>query len=131
MIDWFLTRPVDTFQDLSNTQVASSLGKTRVLADRHTFNEGGFEVRGPYDLALAFNRLPALSAAHDSLDRVRGVWGGAGGGDGVGDVVHGGDADVVGHAVASGGHGAQWWCALCGRRWCAEGRGGCLGRGQD
>ena len=72
---------------------------------RLTFDKRGFEVGGPYDLALALHGLPAFSAGDDSLD---GVVDAAGGGDGVGEVVGGGDVDVLGEVVAVvGGHGGR------------------------
>ena len=63
--------------------------------DARTLNKGGLEVRRPDDFALAFDGLPAFPAGDDGLDGVLGVRGRAGGGDGVGDVVHGGDTDMV------------------------------------
>ena len=93
---------------------------------RLTFDKRGFEVGGPYDLALALHGLPAFSAGDDSLD---GVVDAAGGGDGVGEVVGGGDVDVLCEVVAVvGGHGEQgapglWTAAEGGREWEREGGG--------
>lgn len=59
-------------------------------------------MRWPHDFALALDRLPALSSSDYGLDCVRGVRGYTWLGDRVGDVVHGGDTDVVCHV-----------CTLC------------------
>ena len=68
-----------------------------------TLDEGCFEVGRPYDLALALDCLPAFPAGDDSLD---GIIDTGGGGDRVGEVVGGGDVDVLGEVVAVvGGHG--------------------------
>lgn len=80
-----------------------------------TLHQSGLEMGWPDDLALAFNGLPALSAGDDGLDGVRGVCGRAGSGDGIGYVVHGGDTDVVRHAVSGGGH-----CCACLAMWPAD-----------
>lgn len=69
-----------------------------------TLDQRGLEMGWPDDLALAFNRLPALPARDDGLDGLGGVGGRAGSGDGVGYVVHGGDTDVVRHAISGGRH---------------------------
>ena len=69
-----------------------------------TLDEGCFEVGRPYDLDLALDCLPAFSACDNCLDCVAGVCRDASLGDGVGDVVHGGDTDVVGHVWTLRGH---------------------------
>ena len=68
-----------------------------------TFDEGRFEIRWPHHLALVLHCLPALPSGDDGLD---GVIDAGGGGDGVGEVVGGGDVDVLGEVVAMiGSHG--------------------------
>ena len=68
-----------------------------------TFYERRFELRGPDDFALALDGLPALSARDDGLDRIaraarvsRGII--------VGEVVRGGNPDVLLLEKLAGGH---------------------------
>lgn len=62
-----------------------------MLAECHTFNEGGFEVRGPYNLALSLHCFPALATSDNGLNGVVDLPIGR---HGVGQIVGGGDAHM-------------------------------------
>ena len=81
----------------------------RVIRFRmRTFDQSRLQIGRPNDLALALHGLPALAAGDDGLD---GVIDAARGRDGVGEVVGGGDVDVLGEAVAvAGRHGGRDAC---------------------
>ena len=90
---------------------------------QHTFDKRGLEIWRPDDLALALHSLPALAAGDDSL---YGVIDAGGGGDGVGEVVRGGDVYMLGEVVAViGSHGGE-----CARRCMRRRRVGRSGAGR-
>ena len=62
-----------------------------------TFNQSCLQIWRPNDLSLALHGLPTLAAGDDSL---YGVIDAGGGGDGVGEVVRGGDVYMLGEVVA-------------------------------
>ena len=84
-------------------------GVDRTVNNERTFDECSLEVWGPDDLTLALHCLPAFAAGDDSLD---GIIDTGGRGDGVREVVRGGDVYMLGKVVAViGSHGGK-----CARR---------------
>ena len=70
----------------------------RVIRFRmRTFDQSRLQIGRPNDLALALHGLPALAAGDDGLD---GVIDAAGGGDGIREVICGGDVYVLSEVVA-------------------------------